>query len=330
LSYSTPSIASADWVTVALLVLVMIPFIVVMGLRYARPLALQFSRLRDAAKDVAEGQFGRQAELIRNAPAEMVSFASDFNTMTGKLARYEKELRTHVAMAHELRSLTAAIGRLQGMLDGVFDASPEQLAMVMKQLQHLNRLTDELHLLSLSDAGNLVWKTNPFVWMSCLRNGRHGSCPRLMHIVLPSGFIILRRVPSKAIRSVWARFLPFLWKMPSVTGVMAAILMSRCTTPAGNIASNFAMTARGYPPSSCRKCSTVLAGRSSRVPATPAAAVSVCPSLARFVRPMVAVSARRYLKPADSQSQFCYPGRRLRWKIAALDNTLTKRRIFLD
>ena len=43
--------------------------------------------LRDAAKDVAEGQFGRRAELIRNAPAEMVSFASDFNAMTGKLAR---------------------------------------------------------------------------------------------------------------------------------------------------------------------------------------------------------------------------------------------------
>lgn len=96
------------------------------------------------------------------------------------------------------------------------------------------------------------------------------------------------------------------------------------------ITSNFAMTARGYPPSSCRKCSTVLAGRSSRVPATPEAAVSVYPSLARSVRLMEAVSARRYLKPADSQSQFCYPQRRLRWKIAALDNTLTKRRIFLD
>ncbi|QDI08910.1 Signal transduction histidine-protein kinase BaeS [Klebsiella electrica] len=164
LSYSTPSIASADWVTVALLVLVMIPFIVVMGLKHARPLALQFSRLRDAAKDVANGQFGRQAELIKDAPAEMVSFATDFNTMTRQLARYEKELRaSHVAMAHELRSpLTAAIGRLQGMLDGVFDASPEQLGMVMKQLQHLNRLTDELHLLSLADAGNLVLEDQPF------------------------------------------------------------------------------------------------------------------------------------------------------------------------
>ena len=68
-----------------------------------------------------------------------------------------------------------------------------------------------------------------------------------MHIVLQSGFIILRRVPSKAIRSVWAVF-TILWKMPSVTGVMAVILMSRCTTPAGNIASNFAMTVRGILP----------------------------------------------------------------------------------
>lgn len=94
----------------------------------------------------------------------MVSFAADFNSMTGQLARYEKELRaSHVAMAHELRSpLTAAIGRLQGMLDGVFDASPAQLGMVMKQLQHLNRLTDELHLLSLADAGNLVLEDQPF------------------------------------------------------------------------------------------------------------------------------------------------------------------------
>ncbi|WP_434783283.1 sensor histidine kinase, partial [Klebsiella pneumoniae] len=58
--------------------------------------------------------------------------------------------------------LTAAIGRLQGMMDGVFDATPEQLGMVMKQLQHLNRLTDELHLLSLADAGNLVLEDRPF------------------------------------------------------------------------------------------------------------------------------------------------------------------------
>lgn len=163
LSYSTPSIASADWIMVAVLVLVMIPFIVIMGLRYARPLALQFSRLRDAADEVAHGQFGSQAELVKEAPEEMVRFASDFNSMTRQLARYDRELRaSHVAMAHELRSpLTAAIGRLQGMLDGVFEPSEAQLGMVMKQLQYLSRLTDELHLLSLADAGQLTLTLQP-------------------------------------------------------------------------------------------------------------------------------------------------------------------------
>lgn len=118
-----------------LLVLVIIPFIVVVGLRYAGSLALQLSRLRGAAKDAAGRQFGRQVEFIRNVPAEVVSFASNFNAMTGKLARYEKELRTsYVVMVHELRSPSATvIGRLQGMPDGVLDASPGQLAVVMKQ-----------------------------------------------------------------------------------------------------------------------------------------------------------------------------------------------------
>ncbi|MBX9264947.1 two-component sensor histidine kinase, partial [Klebsiella pneumoniae] len=70
---------------------------------------------------------------------------------------YEKDLKkSHVAMAHELRSpLTAATGRLQGMIDGVFEPSETQLKMVMQQLNELNRLVEDLHLLKLADAGQL-------------------------------------------------------------------------------------------------------------------------------------------------------------------------------
>ncbi|HED1713905.1 TPA: sensor histidine kinase [Klebsiella variicola] len=156
--YSDPSIASADWLTVGILVGVMIPFIVVLGLRAARPLSLQFSRLAAAARAVAAGDFSARAAQVDSAPLEMARFTQDFNAMMQQLARYDRELRaSHVAMAHELRSpLTAAIGRLQGMMDGVFMPEPRQLAMVMKQLQLLSRLTDELHLLSLADAGQLT------------------------------------------------------------------------------------------------------------------------------------------------------------------------------
>lgn len=158
LRYSDPSIASADWLTVGILVGVMIPFIVLLGLRAARPLSLQFSRLAAAARVVSAGDFSARVAQVDNAPLEMVRFTQDFNAMMQQLARYDRELRaSHVAMAHELRSpLTAAIGRLQGMMDGVFTPEHRQLAMVMKQLQLLSRLTDELHLLSLVDAGQLT------------------------------------------------------------------------------------------------------------------------------------------------------------------------------
>jgi len=171
LTFSDPSLASSDWFTVIALVVVTIPFMVFMALRFARPLSTQFSQLATAARAVSKGEFGRTAAVVKEAPQELVRFTEDFNQMTQQLARYERELRTsHVAMAHELRSpLTAAMGRLQGILDGVFPAEPQQLAMIMKQLTQLSRLIDELHLLSLADAGQLVLNRERFNLSELLR-----------------------------------------------------------------------------------------------------------------------------------------------------------------
>ncbi|MGP4129969.1 ATP-binding protein [Pantoea tagorei] len=161
--YSDPSIASSDWITVGILVLVTIPFIAYFGLRHARPLSAQFSQLSRAAESVAEGDFGAQAALTPGAPAELSQLAQNFNAMTRQLARYDKELRaSHVAMAHELRSpLTAAMVRLQALIDGVFTADRRQHTLIMEQLSCLRRLIDELHLLSLADAGQLSLEMKP-------------------------------------------------------------------------------------------------------------------------------------------------------------------------
>lgn len=169
--YSLPDVASSDWLTLAALIVIALPIIVFLGLRTARPLSVQFSRLATAARSVARGEFGTRAVTVDNAPAELAQFTEDFNLMSQQLARYDRELRaSHVAMAHELRSpLTAAIGRLQGMIDGVFEPDPTQLKMVMKQLHHLNRLTDELHLLSLADAGQLSFTLSAFDLTELLR-----------------------------------------------------------------------------------------------------------------------------------------------------------------
>ncbi|SLM61967.1 MULTISPECIES: sensor histidine kinase [Dickeya] len=153
-----PSIATVDWLILVMLVLVAIPLIVVLGLWAARPLSVQFSQLAMSARMVARGQFASRARTVPGAPAELTRLTRDFNAMTAQLERYERELRaSHVAMAHELRSpLTAAMGRLQGMIDGVFDADARQLQMVMHQMLNLNRLIDDLHLLSMVSAGQLA------------------------------------------------------------------------------------------------------------------------------------------------------------------------------
>jgi signal transduction histidine kinase len=90
--------------------------------------------------------------------------ALDFNEMTLRLERNEREVRDSSAiLAHELRTpLNAAMGRLQGMIDGVFPADPEQLQRVLGRLDLLHRLVDDMHLLSLARAGRLVLNKNRF------------------------------------------------------------------------------------------------------------------------------------------------------------------------
>ncbi|EMD2746910.1 TPA: sensor histidine kinase [Enterobacter ludwigii] len=192
--YSDPSIASADWVMVGILVVVVIPFILILGLKAARPLSTQFSELAQVARAVTQGHFNIRARPVKNAPSELIHFAEDFNAMMLQLSRYERELRaSHVAMAHELRSpLTAAVGRLQGMLDGVFEPEPRQLQMVMNQLLHLNRLIDELHLLSLADAGQLSLDKIPIDLTELLRERAAWLNPQTVQ----SGFGIILK-PSK-------------------------------------------------------------------------------------------------------------------------------------
>ena len=157
LSYSDPSIETSDWLLLSILVAIAAPVMFLMTLRSVRPISVHISRLAAVARAVTRGNFGVKTDIPPQLPDELKRLTEDINIMSGQLSRYEKELKaSSVALAHELRSpLTASIGRLQGMLDGVFEPSPTQLNMVMRQLQDLNRLVDDLHLLSLADAGQL-------------------------------------------------------------------------------------------------------------------------------------------------------------------------------
>lgn len=176
-----PGITAGDWLLLFALVLGSFPFVILGGLLASRPLSLQFSDVAQAARKVAQGDFSARAPIVQGAPADLMNLAEDFNGMTLKLEQYEREIRVSSAvLAHELRTpLNAAMGRIQGMLDEVFPSDPQQLLLVKSQLDQLNRLVDDLHLLSLARAGQLAIEKSRFSLLDLLLERLEWAGPQL-------------------------------------------------------------------------------------------------------------------------------------------------------
>ncbi|HVI56046.1 MAG TPA: ATP-binding protein [Luteibacter sp.] len=189
-----PGLLGTDWLLFYALVAASIPIIVVLGLVTSRPLSRQFSIVAATARRVSQGDFSSRADLVPNAPAELNRLAEDFNAMCEKLSRYEREvLDSSAILAHELRTpLNAAMGRLQGILDGVFEPQPEQVAMILRQLVQLNRLVSDLHFLSVARAGELRLSEDAFDLAELIRDRVSWSAPALD----AAGIVSLVEVPS--------------------------------------------------------------------------------------------------------------------------------------
>lgn len=145
----------SSWWVVFIFSVIVIPITIIIGLLLSKPLSGQFGKLAEAAKKVARGDLAVRVTGNKRQPTEMQALCENFNSMVEKLSLYEKEVKESSSnLAHELRTpLNAALGRIQGMLDDVFPQSSEQLRLVQDQLQNLNTLVGDLHLLSLVHAG---------------------------------------------------------------------------------------------------------------------------------------------------------------------------------
>jgi signal transduction histidine kinase len=111
--------------------------------------------LTAAARDLAGGDLSRRV-AVRDGD-EFGELSSAFNQMAGSLERVEKLRRDMTAdIAHELRNPLAILqARLEGIIDGVYPASPENLGLILDQNRLLTRLVEDLRTLALADAGQL-------------------------------------------------------------------------------------------------------------------------------------------------------------------------------
>ena len=111
--------------------------------------------LTTAARQIAAGDFSARVASPRDDEIGEVGRA--FNAMVEGLAQSEAARRNMIAdIAHELRNPLGVIqGQLEGMLDGVFPTTGEQIASLHDETLLLARLVGDLRDLALADAGQL-------------------------------------------------------------------------------------------------------------------------------------------------------------------------------
>ena len=125
------------------------------GLALSRGMSRPLVDLTAATRAVATGDLSVRVPVRYHGEMRELSIA--FNAMTEELARADELRRNLTAdVAHELRTPLSVIrGKLEGVLDGVYPSTANHLAPILEEIKLLTQLVEDLHLLSLAEAGQL-------------------------------------------------------------------------------------------------------------------------------------------------------------------------------
>ena len=135
--------------------LVFLLLVFALGSLAFRRVGAPLAEIMSAADAVAGGDLS--VRVNPSLPGEFGPLAASFNHMTEELSRAEQQRRSLTAdVAHELRNPLHVIqGNLEGMLDGVYEPTPETLTATLEETRLLARLVSDLQTLSLAEAGQL-------------------------------------------------------------------------------------------------------------------------------------------------------------------------------
>ena len=124
----------------------------------ARHLSRPVNEVAAGIRALASGDFKRQMDI--SGSDEIARLGDDVNRLSAALREHETARKRWISdMAHELRTPLAIIkGELEAMSDGIRPLDKDNLASVGEEVKHLTSLVDDLHKLTMTDAGALAYK----------------------------------------------------------------------------------------------------------------------------------------------------------------------------
>jgi len=132
-------------------------FLVVVAILLVRRFVNPLADVIYAARAVATGKLNTR--IPTEGPQDLRSLSESFNEMATSLERSDRERRDMLAdIAHELRTPLSVIrGRLEGIVDGIYTENGPQVSMALEQTYLMQRLVDDLRLLTLVETRQLAF-----------------------------------------------------------------------------------------------------------------------------------------------------------------------------
>lgn len=146
------------FIVAGLALLVLVGIIVFARNRFSRTWR-PIGALIDATRRLGEGETGVRIPITEPGPLAAVS--GSFNRMAARLEEEDERRRRLLAdLGHELRTpLTVIRGEIEAVIDGLHD--PSQLSNVIDEVELMERLLEDLRVLTLAEAGRLQLHREP-------------------------------------------------------------------------------------------------------------------------------------------------------------------------
>lgn len=127
-------------------------------LMLSRQILSPVKALTEGTQALSSRQFGKRISV--RAKDELGQLAEAFNSMSGTLERYETMQQQWISdISHELRTPLAVLrAEIEALQDGIRKADAESLSSLHAEVVRIGKLVDDLHLLSLADSQDLVFK----------------------------------------------------------------------------------------------------------------------------------------------------------------------------
>ena len=134
---------------------------VLIGWMQARQIVSPVKAISSAAARVAAGDYSQRIPI--KSRDELGEMANAFNTMAADLAtQQDLRKRAMADIAHELRTPLSVLQiDLESIEDGISQPDAENIESLLDQVGYLNKLVEDLRILSLAEAGELQFEMQP-------------------------------------------------------------------------------------------------------------------------------------------------------------------------